>query len=160
MCSHFELDTARLGPMQNFPIAEAGRGPYWVLLPVLLILLAVGALAGLTLWGARASRFELTGEGLRLRGDLYGRLIPREQLDVSGARRLGPGDAALLPKRRTLGTGLPGYQAGWFRLGSGENALVYLTDRSRAVYVPTRAGYSVLLSPADPDAFLGALARL
>ena len=55
------------------------------------------------------------------------------------------------------GTGLPGYQAGWFRLRNGEKALVYLTDRGRAVYVPTTAGYSVLLSPAEPDAFLAAL---
>jgi hypothetical protein len=147
-------------PMQSFPIAEAGRGPLWVLLPVLLVLLAVGALVGVTVWGARTSRFELSAEGLRLTGDFYGRLIPREQLDVSGAHRLGAEDTALLPKLRTLGTGLPGYQAGWFRLGNGQKALVYLTDRSRAVYVPTHAGYGVLLSPADPDAFLGALAQL
>jgi|SRR6185436_769279 hypothetical protein len=146
--------------MQSFPIAEAGRGPSWVLLPVLLILLAVGALVGFTLWGARRTRFELSAEGLRLRGDLYGRLIPWEQLDVSGAHRLGSEDATLLPRLRTLGTGLPGYQAGWFRLGNGQKALVYLTDRSRAVYVPTRAGYGLLLSPADPEAFLRALARL
>ena len=146
--------------MQSFPIAEAGRGPYWILLPVALILLGVAALIGFTLWGARTTRFELSAEGLRLRGDLYGRLIPRQQLDVSGAHRLGPEDTALLPKLRTLGTGLPGYQAGWFRLGNGQKALVYLTDRSRAVYLPTRAGYSVLLSPADPDAFIGALAQL
>ena len=34
------------------------------------------------------------------------------------------------------------------------------TDRSKAVYVQTQAGYSVLLSPADPDGFLGALEKL
>ena len=146
--------------METFPIAEAGRGPYWVLLPVVLVLLGVALLIGFTLCGARTARFELSAEGLRLRGDLYGRLIPRDQLDLSGAHRLGPEDTSLLPKLRTLGTGLPGYQAGWFRLGNGRKALVYLTDRSRAVYVPTRAGYSVLLSPADPKAFLDALAQL
>jgi hypothetical protein len=59
-----------------------------------------------------------------------------------------------------MGTGLPGYQAGWFRLRNGEKALVYLTDRRRAVYVPTTAGYDVLLSPEDPDGFLRALASL
>jgi Leu/Phe-tRNA-protein transferase len=56
-----------------------------------------------------------------------------------------------------MGTGLSGYQAGWFRLANGEEALVYLTDRRRAVFVPTTAVYSVRLSPADPDAFLSAL---
>ena len=39
----------------------------------------------------------------------------------------------------------------------GENAQLYLTDRSRAVYVPTTAGYSLLLSPADPDRYLSAV---
>jgi hypothetical protein len=65
-----------------------------------------------------------------------------------------------LPKRRTFGTGLPGYQAGWFRLESGEKALLYLTDRSRAVYIPTTAGYSVLLSPENPDGLLAAIASI
>jgi Bacterial PH domain len=146
--------------MQVFHIAEPSRGPYWVMVPALLILLAVGALIAITLHGSRSATFELSREGLRLRGDLYGRLIPRAQLVLSGARRLGPDDTALHPSLRTLGTGLPGYQAGWFRLGNGEKALLYLTDRSRAVYIPTQAGFSVLLSPADPDAFLGALATL
>ena len=58
---------------------------------------------------------------------------------------------------RTWGTGLPGYQSGWFRLRNGERALVYLTDRRKAVYVPTALGYSLLLSPDDPGAFLSAL---
>jgi hypothetical protein len=34
---------------------------------------------------------------------------------------------------------------------------LYLTDRRRAVYIPTGAGYSLLLSPADPDGFLSRL---
>jgi hypothetical protein len=62
-----------------------------------------------------------------------------------------------MPARRTVGTGLPGYRAGWFRLRNGEKALLYLTDTSRAVYIPTTAGYSVLLSPAQPDEFVSAL---
>lgn len=55
------------------------------------------------------------------------------------------------PASRTMGTGLPGYAAGGFRLGNGEKALLYLTDRTRAVYVPTHDGYSVLLNPHDPE---------
>jgi hypothetical protein len=77
------------------------------------------------------------------------------------ARRVSlEADSELAPRRRTMGTGMPGYQAGWFRLKNGEKALLYLTDRSRAVYVPTTEGYSVLLSPADPDSFLQALTAL
>ena len=32
-----------------------------------------------------------------------------------------------------------------------------LTDRAKAVYVPTSANYTVLLSPANPDGFVAAL---
>jgi hypothetical protein len=35
--------------------------------------------------------------------------------------------------------------------------LVYLTDRTRAVAIPTNLGFSVLVSPADPENFLAAL---
>ena len=52
-----------------------------------------------------------------------------------------------------MGTGLPGYQAGWFRLRNGDRALVYLTDRSKAVYVQTTDGYGVMLSPQSLTSF-------
>ena len=60
------------------------------------------------------------------------------------------------PVLRTNGAGLPGYGSGWFKLANGEKALLFVTDR-RVVYLPTREGYAVLLSVADPEAFLEAL---
>ena len=41
----------------------------------------------------------------------------------------------------------------------GEKVLVFVTDKSRAVYVPTRLGYAVVVSPGDPQRFLAALRR-
>lgn len=144
--------------MQVFPIAPADARPFWVLVLVAVVIVAALALLITTTLGSRTSRFEVSSAGLRLRGDLYGRLIPIQQLRLEGARRVVlEREAELQPKRRTMGTGLPGYQAGWFRLRNGEKALLYLTDQSRAVYIPTTLGYSVLLSPLDPDAFLAAL---
>lgn len=134
--------------------------PLWVLLPAALVMLAVTTILLLSLLGSWHSSFELGAEGLRVRGDLYGRVIPREQLRIAEARRVTPSDTALRPSARTLGTGLPGYRAGWFRLENGEKALLYLTDDTRAVHVPTSAGYSVLLSPEDPEGFLAALRSL
>ena len=122
---------------------------------IVLIAMAVLILVAMS---ARSARFEVSSAGLRLRGDLYGQSIPLSQLHLEGARRVVlDHELALQPSLRTMGTGLPGYQAGWFRLRNGEKALLYLTDPERAVYIPTSAGYSVLLSPADPDAFLAAL---
>ena len=140
-----------------FSIAPAGFRPFWVLLPIALILGGVMAMLLFSLAGSRSSRFEVSEAGLRVRGDLYGRLIPWTVLEVEDARRVDfAADRDLAPRRRTLGTGLPGYRAGWFRLENGERALLYLTDRSKAVYIPTTDSYGLLLSPDDPDAFLAA----
>ena len=145
--------------METFPIAPATARALWVV-PLFLAVVLVPALVlvGGTLVGARGSRFEVSQAGIRLYGDWYGRTIPADQIRAADARRVDfAAEPELAPKWRTMGTGLPGYQAGWFRLRNGAKALLYLTDRSRAVYVPTTAGYGLLLSPADPDRFLSAV---
>src|ERR1043166_82087 len=145
--------------MQEFAIASTTTRAMWVvaLIPIVVMLL-VSVLLWATVTGARSARFEISPDGLRLRGDLWGRSIPLNQLDIAAATRIDLASSPELPPtRRTMGTGLPGYQSGWFRLRNGEQALLYLTDRTRAVYVPTRAGYSLLLSPAEPDRFVAAL---
>ena len=35
--------------------------------------------------------------------------------------------------------------------------LLFLTDPSRAVYLPTTGSYTLLIGPADPEGFLAAL---
>lgn len=141
--------------MNIFPIAPAESRYLWFLIPVALILLGAFALLVSSVRGSHSARFEVQPEGLRLVGDVYGRMVPRSELRTELARRVDlDTEAGLRPSSRRVGTALPGYQSGWFRLQDGEKALLYLTDRSRAVYIPTTAGYSLLLSPADPDAFL------
>jgi hypothetical protein len=145
--------------METFPMAPAATRALWfVPLVLAVVLVPVVALLGGTLVGARAARFEVSPAGVRLHGDWYGRTIPSGQIRGQDAKRVNfETEPELAPKWRTMGTGLPGYQAGWFRLKNGEKALLYLTDRRRAVYVPTTAGYSLLLSPTDPDRFLSAI---
>jgi hypothetical protein len=148
--------------MEVFTIAAADTKALWLigLIPLLVLVLVVGVL-GASIAGARSARFEVSTEGLRLRGDWYGRLIPANQLVPAGARRVDLAKTPeLSPGRRTMGTSFSGYQAGWFRLRNGESALLYLTDRTKAVYVPTTDGYAVLLSPSEPDRFLSALNTL
>jgi hypothetical protein len=144
--------------MQTFSIAASSGRPMWVLAPAFIILvLAFGVLALVSL-SARTARFEVSEDGLRLRGDLWGRFIPAGTLVIERARRIDFSESPdLLPARRTMGTGLPGYQAGWFRLKGGQTALLYLTDRSKAVLVPTTENYFLLLSPDDPEGFMSAL---
>jgi len=145
--------------MTTFHIVPYGGRALWVLVVVVLAVLAAGGSVLLgSARGARSSQFEVTPAGLRIIGDLYGRTIAAADIRGGASRVVDLGsERALAPAARTMGTALPGYRAGWFRLRNGEKALLYVTDTHRVVYVPTRLGYSVLLSVTDPDAFVAAL---
>jgi Bacterial PH domain len=143
--------------MQTFPIAPASLRVVWFVLPLLIIPVSVAVLVlGLSLSGMKKARFEVSSDGLRLSGDLYGRTIPVSDLRGGAAQRVELIDE-FRPTRRRVGTALPGYRSGWFTLGNGERALLYVTDPTKVVYVPTRAGYAVMVSPIDPDGFLSAI---
>jgi hypothetical protein len=146
---------------ETFPIVPGQVRLLWVAVPSLLILLGLIATVAYSLSGAHNARFEVSPVGLRLRGDFYGRFIVASDLRLDSARAVNlQTEPTLAPRFRTMGTAVQGYQAGWFRLRDGERALVYITDRSRVAYVPTARGYALLLSVADPDAFLASLHRI
>jgi len=139
-------------------IVPASPKTMWFLAPIVLLLAALIVLMVVIGYGSQRSSFELTGDALRLRGDLWGRTIPLDSLDIGAARIVDlRNEPSLHPTARRAGTGLPGFSAGWFRLRNGQKALLYLTDRTRVLYVPTSAGYSLLLSPERPDAMLADL---
>lgn len=145
--------------MESFAIVPGPSRGLWVFFALILVILLIAAAVLLvTVRGARVSQFELSDAGLRLRGDLYGRMIPADSLRGGAARIVDLANTPeLQPGWRRMGTALPGYRAGWFRLRNGEKALVYLTETSRTVYVPTRSGYSVMLTPQQPERFLDRL---
>jgi hypothetical protein len=125
---------------------------------VLLVLIGTAAVVVLSITGSRTATFELSSDGLRLRGDLYGRKVPASQLRGGAARVIDlERERALSPRSKTVGTALPGYRSGWFGLRNGEKGLLYVTDPHQVVYVPTRAGYSVLLSVDRPTEFVARL---
>jgi len=144
---------------ETFPIIPAHTKALWSLFAIVTpLLIAVIIALFVTARGSIGARFDVSPAGLQLRGDLYGRFIPRADLRTDAARIVDlPATPELLPRWRTLGTAAGGYSSGWFKLANGEKALLYLTDGSHAVYVPTTRGYSLLLSPQSPDRFLEAL---
>jgi hypothetical protein len=126
--------------------------------PLLLLPLAIAALMGYLAYSTRHVTFEVSPHGLRISGDLFGRAIPRGSLRVEDSEIMDlKKDKTHEPILRTMGVGLPGYYSGWFRLRDGGKGLLFLTDRSRTVYLPTIDGYSLLISPDDPQGFLVAL---
>jgi hypothetical protein len=146
--------------IETFPIIPGQTRILWIALPLVLVVFAsLGALF-YSLSSARTARFEVSADGLRLRGDLYGRLIPAKSLRLDAARAIDLStEPTFAPSFRTVGTALSGYRAGWFRLRDGEKALLYVTDPTHVAYVPTTEGYAVLLSVADPDALIASLRR-
>jgi hypothetical protein len=85
----------------------------------------------------RLIRYEVSPNQLRIRGD-NGRTLAISDLRLEEAQSVD------LTPLRTNGAGLPGYKAGWFRTASGRKALVFVRSL-------------LLLSPADPAAFLQSL---
>ncbi|HSG38065.1 MAG TPA: PH domain-containing protein [Thermoanaerobaculia bacterium] len=129
--------------------------------PILLVPLLAGGLVAYSGYSSREVTFEVSPEGLRIRRSLYGRAIPRDQLLPEEARIVEmKEERGLRPALRTFGTGLPGYGEGWFRLANREKALLFFTSSPRAVYLPTRKGYKLLLSVDRPEEFLEEARRL
>lgn len=143
-----------------FTIAPASTKPLWIIGAIGALLLALLLLFLFFVYSSRATRFEISSEGLAISGTLYGRTLRWSSLDVEQARVVNLGESPeLQPTLRTNGLGLPGYQAGWFRLRRQGRGLLFVTDASRVVALPTREGYTILLSVRDPNAFLEALRR-
>jgi hypothetical protein len=142
-----------------FPIARGSSAPLWFGGIIGLLLLGLGGFLGtLSLFGSRIVTLQVSDQGLRIHGDVYGRLILKPALQIDQARALDTGrEPGYKPSLRTNGVGLPNYQSGWFKLANGSKALLFTTDWSRTVLVPTSDNYDLLVSPADPEAFLAAL---
>ncbi len=144
-----------------FPIVPATQGPLVFMIVMAVVLFGLCAVIASFVVASRHTRFEVSPQGLRIRGDLYGRFIPLRDLLVERARPVDlTRNDELRPRWRTNGAGLPGYASGWFRLANGEKALLFVTDRRRVAYIPTSRGHSLLVSVERPDGFIDALRRM
>ena len=139
-----------------FGIIPATSSPYlfiWIFSVVMGVII-LGVIGMLVMFGyqARHAQFTVNERGLNISPGLYSRFIPKENINTAGVKVINLNtDSAYKPKWRTNGAGLPGYAAGWFKLENKEKALVFVTDRSRVVYIPTSENYSVLLSVPEAE---------
>ena len=126
--------------------------------PMILALVVILGLLGMLGWFLSSSRrtiFTLSEDGLVVSRTLYGRRVPASTIRVEDVRVIDlTQEKEYRGKWRTNGLGLSDYSLGWFILRNKENALMFVTDRHNVVYIPTRSGFSVLLSTPSPEAFL------
>jgi hypothetical protein len=143
---------------QVFPIIPAHANVYLILVPILLIVLIGGTVATWAAWASRHTTFEVSREGITIRGDMYGRFVPKDKMVLKSARAVDLSrEQNLAPKWKTNGAGFPGYKSGWYRLKDDSKALVFITDPKSVVYVPTVDGSCLMVSVANPEQFLAAL---
>jgi hypothetical protein len=145
-----------------FPIIPpSSPATFWVFTGSVIFFLLLAVFFGFLGYSARNTKFELTSEGLQIKGGVYRRFIPKSSLIREEAKIL---DLNAIEEfqtaRRINGTSLPGYNEGWFKLKNGEKALLFVTDRSGVVYIPTKENYSVLLSTSRPEEFLTLMKEL
>ena len=102
-----------MSPINVFPMIPAASKSLWFFAIIGLILLGVFFMMGWLAWSMQHATFTVSREGLHLRGDFYGRLIPLKllKLDEAVVTNLNT-DKDHQPKWRTMGTGLPGYSGG------------------------------------------------
>ncbi len=140
--------------VRTFDITPASSTPFIFLSVIGLILVIILGLLSFIGYSARNTRFEVSEQGLRITGAIYGRSIPREEITTGNIQILNLNTYdQYKPRFRTNGVGLPGYAEGWFKLKNNEKALLFVTDRSNVVYIPTNQDYSVMLSVSEADEF-------
>jgi hypothetical protein len=146
---------------ETFSMIPAKSGPLVVIGIIGLFVISTLVLFAYIGYSARHTKFIISSEGLRIAGTLYSRMIPKDQILFEKVKAIDLNTTPeLRPTWRTNGIGLPGYGAGWFKLKNKEKALLFVTDKSKVVYIPTNKGYSALLTVADGDKFIDSLRKI
>lgn len=156
-------EESRMPETHIFHLAPAVAKTYWLWVLALPIVIAavVAVFVLYAVLSVKNATFEITKDELRISAGFYSRTIPAADLIIDRAKALNLyNEPSLAPKMRRNGVGLPGLQAGWFTLANGEKSLIFLTDRSRVIYAPTRKKFSLIFSTPDPQALLERLQRL
>ncbi len=139
---------------KTFSITPASAAPLLTILTIGVVLTLILGLFIFIGYSSRNAKFEVSDQGLRIKGAIYGRFIPREDIIRDEVEIINlETRQEYKPRLRTNGVGLPGYQEGWFKLKNNEKALLFVTDRSSVVYIPTTQKYSVLLSTINSMEF-------
>jgi hypothetical protein len=131
------------------PLFALGTAP-------LVILVALG----LTLRSLNRARVYVDQGELVIKPGIGGKRIALAKLRRHGLSVVDLAERRdLRPIIKLMGTGLPGFSGGRYRLRNGETAVCLLLDRTRVSYLRSDDGLSVLLSLKEPERLREMLAR-
>jgi hypothetical protein len=129
-------------PKQNSYIVPA-------IMLVFFILLFIACIG--LIYYMKNTTININNEYLTIKTLFYGKKIPLDEINANGIKKLDLNkDTEYNIKIRTNGIGLPNYHLGWMRLNNGNKALVYLTDKSNVILIPTDE-YDILISVDNFD---------
>ena len=145
---------------QSFPIVPANSGPMWGFSIFCVVMVGLIIFIYFISMSSRNTKFEISPAGLKITGNIYGRMIPFDVLRLGEARSVNMNVQSEYRLRfGTSSSRMPGYRAGWFRSGRGK-MLAFVTDPTRVLHIPTRNGYGVLLSVEQLEVLLETLNRM
>lgn len=126
---------------------------------------AVGLFSVVLWWilhrSLRRHRITLADGSIEVATSFYKRRLTLDDLRLDEARAVDLDEHTQLKTRfKTNAAAMPGFSSGWFRLRNGSKALVATTGGKRVAWIPTRAGYDLLLQPRRPQALLDELRRM
>ena len=145
---------------QVIPIVPASSGSMWWFGFFCIVMVGLIIFVYYVSLSSRNTRFEVTESGLKIAGNIYGRLLPFKMLKLEDAHPVNlKSQLEFKLKFGTSCTTMPGYRAGWFRSRRGK-MFAFITDPTHVLYIPTQNGYGVLISVNEPKAVLEALNKM
>jgi hypothetical protein len=131
--------------------------------PTVVCIIIVVFVDALMIWfgySARNIKYVIDKDSISIKNTLYGRTIKKSSVFAKGFTITDLNtQSTYRPGLRTNGVGLPGYMAGWFRLKNKQKGLLFVTDRSKVVCIPTQK-YMLLISVENPVEFLQAIKEM
>jgi hypothetical protein len=125
-----------------------------------VLFLGLALVFGHLIMSMGSGSFTWDGKELRADGAIYHEAVAAADLRLTDAKIVDlDNEQTLKLGSRKSGMKLSGYDEGWFHLGNGDKALVFVSgaDHSKVLFIPTKKDFSLLISPTDPDAMLSAL---
>lgn len=145
---------------ETCPMIPAGNGMAWLAAAVTVVLALLAALLVRLAVAAKHVDFQARDGALAFRGGPDGRTIALGHLHLERARAVDlRKEPDLRVRWKTNGAALPGLATGGFRPKDKSRSLLFVADRRRVFYVPTKKGWSLQLSTAEPERLLETLPR-
>lgn len=111
-------------------------------------------------YSARNIKYVIDEDSISIKNTLYGRTIEKSSILKKCIASVELNKHSIYkPVIRCNGVGMPGFGVGWFMLKNKQDGLLFVTDRSKVVCIPTLK-YMLLISVEDPAGFLQAIKEM